>query len=69
LAQRIGRCYRRLRYVAVEFNQLCSGTKWPMAAPARALGGLDELHLDVPARELFPAGNALRVFGLDAFAA
>lgn len=45
------------------------GTNWPMIAPARALEGLDDLRLDVEARELFLAGNALRVFGLDAFAA
>jgi uncharacterized protein len=42
------------------------GTNWPMIAPARALEGLDELALDRPTREAFLAGNATRVFRLDA---
>jgi len=42
------------------------GTNWPMIAPRKALEGLDELGLDAEARELFLAGNAARVFKLNA---
>jgi hypothetical protein len=34
--------------------------------PARALAGLDELGLDDETRQLFLAGNAIRVYGLAA---
>lgn len=40
------------------------GTNYPMITPARALEGLEALGLDEEARELFLAGNAVRVFGL-----
>jgi predicted TIM-barrel fold metal-dependent hydrolase len=42
------------------------GTNWPMIAPRKALDGLDALGLDPEARELFLAGNAVRVFKLNA---
>jgi len=42
------------------------GTNWPMITPRKALEGLDELGLDAEARELFLAGNAARVFKLNA---
>jgi predicted TIM-barrel fold metal-dependent hydrolase len=42
------------------------GTNWPMLAPGKALEGLDALGLDAEARELFLAGNAVRVFKLNA---
>jgi predicted TIM-barrel fold metal-dependent hydrolase len=42
------------------------GTNWPMIAPAKALEGLDELALDEATRASFLAGNAARVFKLDA---
>ncbi len=41
------------------------GSNWPMISPAQALEGLDELHLDDEARDLFLAGNAMRVFGIN----
>jgi predicted TIM-barrel fold metal-dependent hydrolase len=41
------------------------GTNYPMIAPEAALADLDGLELDDEARELFLAGNARRVFGLD----
>jgi predicted TIM-barrel fold metal-dependent hydrolase len=40
------------------------GTNFPMIFPAHALDGLDELGLDEEARELFLAGNARRLLGL-----
>lgn len=42
------------------------GTNYPMISPGAALAGLDALGLDAEARELYLAGNARRVFGLDA---
>lgn len=42
------------------------GTNYPMIAPERALAGLDALALDEETTELFLAGNARRVFALDA---
>ncbi len=42
------------------------GTNHPMITPERALRGLPELNLDEEASELFLAGNARRVFQLDA---
>lgn len=42
------------------------GTNFPMIAPAKALEGLGGLGLDDETTELFLAGNAVRVFGLDA---
>jgi uncharacterized protein len=41
------------------------GSNYPMIAPDAALAGLDALGLDDQTRELFLAGNAHRVFGLD----
>ncbi|MCG8460644.1 MAG: amidohydrolase family protein [Holophagales bacterium] len=41
------------------------GSNWPMIPPAKALAGLPKLELDDETRELFLAGNAIRVFGLD----
>jgi predicted TIM-barrel fold metal-dependent hydrolase len=40
-------------------------TNYPMIAPATALADLDALGLDEEVRDLFLAGNAQRVFGLD----
>jgi predicted TIM-barrel fold metal-dependent hydrolase len=45
-------------------SKVMFGTNWPMIAPKHALEGLDELCLDDGVRDLFLAGNALRVFGL-----
>ena len=42
------------------------GTNWPMIAPKKALEGFDGLGLDAEARALFLAGNAARVFRLNA---
>ena len=42
------------------------GSNYPMIAPEAALADLDALQLDDETRELFLAGNARRVFGLDA---
>lgn len=42
------------------------GSNHPMVAPAQALADLDGLGLDEETRELFLAGNARRVFELDA---
>jgi predicted TIM-barrel fold metal-dependent hydrolase len=42
------------------------GTNYPMIPPDAALADLDALGLDEEARDLFLAGNARRVFGLDA---
>jgi predicted TIM-barrel fold metal-dependent hydrolase len=39
-------------------------TNYPMLTAEQALHGLDQLGLDDEARELFLAGNAVRVFGL-----
>ena len=47
-------------------NKVMFGTNWPMIAPKKALEGLDGLGLDVKGRALFLAGNAARVFRLDA---
>ncbi|HUA12550.1 MAG TPA: amidohydrolase family protein [Solirubrobacteraceae bacterium] len=44
------------------------GSNWPMIAPQHALRGLDDLGLDPEKRDLFLAGNALRVFELGAAA-
>ena len=44
------------------------GSNYPMIAPGAALADLDALQLDDEIRELFLAGNARRVFGLDAAA-
>jgi len=41
------------------------GTNYPMIMPAHALDGLDELGLSDEARDLYLAGNARRVFGLN----
>ncbi|MEM9173869.1 MAG: amidohydrolase family protein [Myxococcota bacterium] len=41
------------------------GTNYPMILPSKALEGLDDLGLDDETRDLFLAGNARRVFGLD----
>jgi uncharacterized protein len=41
------------------------GTNHPMISPERALADLGALDLDDEARELFLAGNARRVFGLE----
>ncbi|MFR9751290.1 amidohydrolase family protein [Nocardia sp. 004] len=41
------------------------GTNFPMIAPQHALAALDDLGLDDETRELFLAGTARRVFGLD----
>ncbi len=45
-------------------SRVLFGTNWPMIPPAKALVGLDELGLDDETRELFLAGNAVRVYGL-----
>lgn len=42
------------------------GSNHPMIAPAKALEGLDALGLDDETKGLFLAGNALRVYGLEA---
>jgi predicted TIM-barrel fold metal-dependent hydrolase len=42
------------------------GTNYPMITAAKALDGLDDLGLDADAKTLFLAGNAARVFGLEA---
>ena len=47
-------------------HKVLFGTNYPMITPARALEGLDTLGLDEATRELFLAGNAQQVFGLDA---
>lgn len=41
------------------------GTNWPMLSARRALDRLADLGLDEDATELYLAGNAIRVFGLD----
>ena len=41
------------------------GSNFPMIQPAACMAQLDQLELDDEARELFLAGNARRVFGLD----
>jgi uncharacterized protein len=41
------------------------GSNYPMIAPKAALADLDLLRLDEEARELYLAGNAKRVFGID----
>jgi predicted TIM-barrel fold metal-dependent hydrolase len=45
------------------------GTDYPMIAAQKALEDLDALGLNDEARELFPTGNAARVFKLTASAA
>lgn len=40
------------------------GTNYPMILPGHALEGLDDLGLELEARELYLAGNARRVFKL-----
>jgi uncharacterized protein len=42
------------------------GSNYPMLNPAQALAGIDALSLDDEARALFLAGNAQRVYRLDA---
>ena len=42
------------------------GTNYPMLTPVQALSGLDALDLDDETMALFLAGNARRVFALDA---
>ena len=42
------------------------GTNFPMIQPEKALEGLDALGLDEEGQALFLAGNARRVFRLDA---
>jgi uncharacterized protein len=42
------------------------GTNYPMIPPEAALADLDALELDEEGRDLFLAGNARRVFSLDA---
>ena len=42
------------------------GSNYPMIAPAKALEGLDDLHLSLETRALFLGGNAKRAYGLDA---
>ena len=44
------------------------GTNWPMIAPRKALEGFDELELGAETADAFLAGNARRVFALDATA-
>lgn len=41
------------------------GTNYPMISPAAALEHLGELDLDEETTELFLAGNAERVFGIE----
>jgi predicted TIM-barrel fold metal-dependent hydrolase len=41
------------------------GSNFPMIAPGKALEELDSLGLDEETKDLFLAGNARRVFGLD----
>ena len=47
-------------------HKVLFGTNYPMITPAKALEGLDTLGLDEATRELFLAGNAQRVFSLNA---
>ena len=47
-------------------SRVMFGTNWPMLAPKRCLSGLDRLELSDEAKEMFLAGNARRVFGLEA---
>ena len=47
-------------------HKVLFGTNYPMITPAKALEGLDTLGLDEATRDLFLAGNAQRVFGLNA---
>ncbi|MGB1562267.1 MAG: amidohydrolase family protein [Sinimarinibacterium flocculans] len=42
------------------------GSNYPMLTPEQTLDGLDDLGLDEQTRELFLAGNARRVYALDA---
>jgi predicted TIM-barrel fold metal-dependent hydrolase len=46
-------------------HKVLFGTNHPMITPERALRELPALELDDEARELFLAGNARRVFGLE----
>jgi uncharacterized protein len=46
-------------------DRVMFGTNWPMLSAQRALDGLADLGLDEDAKELYLAGNAVRVFGLD----
>ena len=46
-------------------SRVLFGTNWPMLTPAQCLDHLDDLGLDDEASELFLAGNAARVFGLE----
>lgn len=63
---------RRYPPALVEFmrghgrRKVLFGTNYPMIAPAKALEHLDGLGLDSDAKALFLAGNAQRVFKLDA---
>jgi len=47
-------------------EKILFGTNYPMIQPAKALAGLHELGLDDEVQALFLAGNARRVFALDA---
>jgi uncharacterized protein len=47
-------------------HKVLFGTNYPMIVPQKALADLDALELDDEARELFLAGNARRVFALEA---
>lgn len=47
-------------------HKVLFGTNWPMIAPKKALDGLDTLGLEQRVVELFLAGNAKRIFQLDA---
>jgi uncharacterized protein len=46
-------------------HKVLFGSNYPMIAPAKALEGLEALGLDEEGAELYLAGNARRVFGLD----
>jgi predicted TIM-barrel fold metal-dependent hydrolase len=47
-------------------HKVLFGSNYPMIAPDQALANLDSLELDEETRELFLAGNARRVFALEA---
>ncbi|SFB45925.1 hypothetical protein SAMN05216266_112121 [Amycolatopsis marina] len=46
-------------------HKVLFGSNFPMISPDKALRDIDALELDESGRELFLAGNARRVFGLD----
>jgi predicted TIM-barrel fold metal-dependent hydrolase len=56
-----------VRYLRADgAHKVLFGSNFPMILPEKALADLDALELDGETRELFLAGNARRVFGLDA---